>query len=64
LTEPLIADTGGLLRALARRPNGRPTWPKYETALRRASAVIVPDLEDFGPLRIGPRYQRALTIVP
>jgi predicted nucleic acid-binding protein len=41
---PLVADTGGLLRALARRHDGRPTWPDYERALRAASAVIVPAL--------------------
>ena len=41
---PLVADTGGLLRALARRPDGRATWPEYEDALRDASAVIVPAL--------------------
>src|SRR2546425_6935334 len=41
---PLVADTGGLLRALARRPDGRPAWPDYERALTQASAVIVPGL--------------------
>jgi len=40
----LVADTGGLLRALARRPDGRAAWPDYERALRDASAVIVPAL--------------------
>lgn len=40
----LVADTGGLLRALARAPDGRPAWPAYEAALRGASAVIVPAL--------------------
>lgn len=40
----LVADTGGLLRALARAPDGRPAWPEYEAALRGASAVIVPAL--------------------
>ena len=40
----LVADTGGLLRALARRPDGRPTWPVYAAALRRAAAVVVPAL--------------------
>jgi predicted nucleic acid-binding protein len=44
VTPPLVADTGGLLRALARRPDGRPTWPDYERALTQASAVIVPGL--------------------
>lgn len=41
---PLIADTGGLLRAIATKPNGRPTWPHFERALRTASRVIVPAL--------------------
>ena len=41
---PLIADTGGLLRALACRPDGRPSWPVFEETLRNASRVIVPAL--------------------
>ena len=41
---PLIADTGGLLRAIATKPNGRPTWPDFERALRTAPRVIVPAL--------------------
>jgi len=40
----MVADTGGLLRALARRPDGRPAWPDHERALRTASSVIVPAL--------------------
>lgn len=40
----LIADTGGLLRALACRPDGRVTWPAYAAALRDAAAVVVPAL--------------------
>jgi len=44
VSAPLVADTGGLLRALARRPDGRAAWPEYEEALRDASAVIVPAL--------------------
>lgn len=40
----LVADTGGLLRALARAHDGQPAWPDYEAALRGASAVIVPAL--------------------
>jgi len=39
-----VADTGGLLRALARRPDGRATWPAYATVLREAAAVVVPAL--------------------
>ncbi len=42
--KPLVADTGGLLRALARGPDGGPAWPEYEAALVGASAVIVPAL--------------------
>jgi len=41
---PLVADTGGLLRALAQTPEGRPSWPEYRDALVEASAVIVPAL--------------------
>jgi hypothetical protein len=41
---PLIADTGGVLRAIATKPDGRPTWPDLERALRTASRVIVPAL--------------------
>ena len=40
--QPLVADTGGLVRALARRPDGAPAWPDHEEALRSASRVIVP----------------------
>jgi uncharacterized protein len=40
----LVADTGGLLRALARRQNGSPAWPEYAAALTQATAVIVPAL--------------------
>jgi predicted nucleic acid-binding protein len=44
LSRPIIADTGGLLRALARTANGRPSFPEYETALTSARLVIVPGL--------------------
>lgn len=44
MNRPLIADTGGLLRALARKPNGQPACPEYESALTSASAVVVPAL--------------------
>jgi predicted nucleic acid-binding protein len=44
MARPLVADTGGLLRALARLPNGKPSWPEFETALTAASRVIVPAL--------------------
>lgn len=39
---PLIADTGGLFRAIARRPDGRPSWPAYSRALAAASRVVAP----------------------
>jgi len=41
---PLVADTGGLLRALAGDDRGRPAWPAFADALVAASVVIVPDL--------------------
>jgi predicted nucleic acid-binding protein len=44
LSRPIIADTGGLLRALARTPSNRPSFPDYETVLISASLVIVPGL--------------------
>jgi predicted nucleic acid-binding protein len=44
LSAALIADTGGLLRALARKANGTAAFPDYESALRAASLVLVPGL--------------------
>jgi predicted nucleic acid-binding protein len=44
LSPPIVADTGGLLQALARAPDGRPSFPEYEEALTTASLVIVPGL--------------------
>jgi predicted nucleic acid-binding protein len=44
LSAPLVADTGGLLRALAGTRDGRPSFPEYEAALTSASIVIVPGL--------------------
>lgn len=44
MTPALIVDTGGLLRALARRSAGSASWPAFEDALRKARAVIVPAL--------------------
>ena len=41
---PIIADTGGLLRALARTPTGQASFPEYERILISAAAVIVPGL--------------------
>jgi hypothetical protein len=44
VTRLIIADTGGLLRALARMSDGKPSFPEYEAALTEASLVIVPGL--------------------
>jgi predicted nucleic acid-binding protein len=40
----IIADTGGLLRALARKANGKPSFPEFEAALTSARLIIVPGL--------------------
>lgn len=42
MSPPIVADTGGLLRSLARTPSGEPSFPDYETILTSASLVIVP----------------------
>lgn len=44
MTDPIIADTGGLLRALARKANGKPSFPEYESALTSAALVLLPGL--------------------
>ena len=44
MRQGLVADTGGLLRALACHQNGAPAWPEYAAALTQASVVIVPAL--------------------
>ena len=44
MSRPIIADTGGLLRALARTAERRPSFPEYEIALTSASLVVVPGL--------------------
>lgn len=41
---PVVADTGGLLRALACTADGKPTFPDYEHVLTTANLVIVPTL--------------------
>ena len=38
----IIADTGGLLKALASTPDHKPTFPGYQTILTTATVVIVP----------------------
>lgn len=44
MTSPIVADTGGLLRALARNKQGLSSFPEYESVLTSASLVIVPGL--------------------
>ena len=44
MTGPVLADTGGLLKALARTPDSRPSFPEYQVVLATASIVIVPAL--------------------
>jgi predicted nucleic acid-binding protein len=44
LIPPVIADTGGLLRALARTPEDKASFPEFQKVLISASAVIVPGL--------------------
>ena len=44
MSPPIGADTGGLLRGLARTRDGNPSFPEYEKILTSASLVIVPGL--------------------
>lgn len=44
MNQPIVADTGGLLRALASTRDGKPSFPDYEKVLVSASLVIVPGL--------------------
>jgi hypothetical protein len=44
LIPPVIADTGGLLKALAATAKGEPGFPEYQRILVSASSVIVPGL--------------------
>jgi predicted nucleic acid-binding protein len=44
LIPPIVADTGGLLRALACTADGKPSFPEFEEVLTSASLVIVPAL--------------------
>ena len=44
MNQPIIVDTGGLLRALARTPDLQPSFPEYQAVLTSASLVIVPAL--------------------
>ena len=44
MSPPLVADTGGILRALACTRDGQSSFPEYEQALTSASLVVVPGL--------------------
>ena len=44
MIRPVIADTGGLLQAIARTRDGKPSFPEYERILTTAAIVIVPGL--------------------
>jgi len=44
LRSPVVADTGGLLKALARTSHGEPSFPEYQEILLTATVVIVPAL--------------------
>ena len=44
MSPSVVADTGGLLRALARTKEGLPSFPDYERVLTSAMLVIVPGL--------------------
>jgi predicted nucleic acid-binding protein len=44
LIPPIVADTGGLLRALACTAGGKPSFPEYQQVLTSTSLVIVPAL--------------------
>lgn len=44
MSAAIVADTGGLLKALARTADGRPSFPEFARALTNASLVIVPAL--------------------
>ena len=44
MNPPIVVDTGGLLRAVARTPDGGASFPEYEAALTSASGIIVPGL--------------------
>ena len=44
MSAPIIADTCGLLKALARTTDHKPTFPEYQTILTTATVVLVPAL--------------------
>jgi hypothetical protein len=51
LIPAVVADTGGLLRALARTPEGKASFPDYREILISASAVIAAHVARY-PLRV------------
>ena len=44
MSPPVAADTGGLLKALARKPNGEASFPEFEAIMTSASVIVVPGL--------------------
>jgi len=75
LSGQIIADTGGLLRALARKANGKPSFPEYEDVLvdgtvaalterRKVYRVLTTDRRDFSAIRVGPRLSQPLELFP
>jgi predicted nucleic acid-binding protein len=44
MTPALVADSGGLLRALESDGRGGPAWPEYARELASAAVIIVPAL--------------------
>ena len=44
MTVAIVADTGGLLRALARTRGGSASFPEYERSLTSSALVVVPGL--------------------
>ena len=44
MSPPIVADSGELLRALARTKDGQASFPEYERILTSASLIIVPGL--------------------
>ena len=44
MSPAIVADTGGLLRALARTPDGGASFPEYEAVLTSAGRILVPGL--------------------
>lgn len=58
MNPPIVADTGGLLRALARTPDGEASFPEFDAILVSARLIIVPALV-LAEVDYFLRYQRA-----